>query len=66
MALTDRLVQRVLDSDIELDRDSAMGELRQLMAVEAPLAPHTVADSVVDGPGWPWPNRIIAARAGRL
>jgi pilus assembly protein CpaF len=48
VAVADRLVKRVLDSEVELTRDAASRELHRLLATEPPLSSNAVVDSVVD------------------
>ena len=50
MAVTDRLLRRVLESDVDLTREAASAEVLSIRAVESPLSPPSVVDSVVDGP----------------
>ena len=52
MAVTDRLLRRVLESDVDLTREAASAEVLSIRAVESPLSPPSVVDSVVDGPWW--------------
>ena len=48
MAVTDRLLRRVLDSGVELTREAASAEVRRMLAIESPLSDVAVVDSVVD------------------
>ena len=48
MALTDRLIRSVIESDVEITRESAMAELRRVMPLVSPLSPSSVAESIVD------------------
>ena len=48
MAVTDRLLRRVLESDVDLTREAASAEVLSILAVESPLSPPSVIDSVVD------------------
>ena len=48
MALTDRLLRQVLDSDVALSRPAAAAELRRLLPIESPLSDVRVVDDVVD------------------
>ena len=48
MALTDRLIRSVIESDVEITRESAMAELRRVMPLVSPLSPASVAESIVD------------------
>lgn len=48
MGVTDRLVERLLASDVPLERGVLESALRTLLPHEAPLAPPTIAGDVVD------------------
>ncbi len=48
MAVTDRLVEALLDSGAPMDRDSLQPVAQRLLRREAPLAPASVADDAVD------------------
>ena len=48
MAVVERVLRRVLESDVELSRDQAEAEVRRIMSVESPLASPRIVDVVVD------------------
>lgn len=48
MGVTDRLLRRVLESDVELTREKARAETRRILAEESPLAPPGIIETVVD------------------
>jgi len=48
MAVVERVLRRVLESDVELSRDQAEAEVRRIMSVESPLASPGIVDVVVD------------------
>ena len=48
MAVVERVLRRVLESDVELNRDQAEAEVRRIMSVESPLAAPGIVDVVVD------------------
>lgn len=48
MALTDRLARRVIDSDVDLTGPSLLEEVERVVDTEAPLAPPTTPQDVVD------------------
>lgn len=48
MAVVDRVLRRVLESDIELSRAGAEAEVRRILSVESPLASPRIVDVVVD------------------
>jgi len=48
MAVVDRVLRRVLESDVELSRDGAEAEVRRILSIESPLAPPKLVDVVVD------------------
>ncbi|MXZ06443.1 MAG: CpaF family protein [Acidimicrobiia bacterium] len=48
MAVVERVLRRVLESDVELSRDQAEAEVRRILSVESPLASPGIVDVVVD------------------
>lgn len=48
MGVADRLLRRVLESDVELTREKARAETRRILAEESPLAPPGIVETVVD------------------
>ena len=48
MAVVDRVLRRVLESDIELSREGAEAEVRRILSIESPLASPRIVDVVVD------------------
>ena len=48
MAVVDRVLRRVLESDIELSREGAEAEVRRILSVESPLASPHMVEVVVD------------------
>lgn len=48
MAVVERVLRRVLESDVELSRDQAEAEVRRILSVESPLASPGIVDMVVD------------------
>lgn len=48
MAIVDRVLRRVLESDVELSREGAEAEVRRILSIESPLAPPKIVDVVVD------------------
>ncbi len=48
MAVTDRLLHRLLDSDVELTREAASRAVGRMLATESPLSSPEVVDAVVD------------------
>ena len=48
MAVVDRVLRRVLESDVELSREGAEAEVRRILSIESPLAPPKIVDVVVD------------------
>ena len=48
MAVVDRVLRRVLESDIELSREGAEAEVRRIMSFESPLASPQTVDAVMD------------------
>ncbi len=48
MAVVERVLRRVLESDVELSRDQAEAEVRRILSVESPLAAPGIVDVVVD------------------
>jgi pilus assembly protein CpaF len=49
MALTDRLIDALVDSAVPLEREELRRAARRLVAVEAPLAGEALVEQVVDG-----------------
>ncbi len=48
VAVVDRVLRRVLESDIELSRDRAEAEVRRILSFESPLASPQIVDVVMD------------------
>ena len=48
VAVVDRVLRRVLESDVELSREGAEAEVRRILSVESPLASPRIVDVVVD------------------
>ena len=48
MAIVDRVLRQVLESDVELSREEAEVEVRRILSVESPLAPPKLVEIVVD------------------
>ncbi len=49
MALTDRLMGALIDSDVPLDREHLRSAVKRLAATEAPLAGQVLFEEVIDG-----------------
>ncbi len=48
MAVVDRVLRRVLESDIELSRESAEAEVRRILSIASPLSSPKIVDMVMD------------------
>ncbi len=48
MAVVDRVLKRVLESDVELSREQAEAEVRRILSVESPLSSPNMVEVVVD------------------
>ena len=48
VGVADRLLRRVLESDVELTRENARAEAERILTTESPLAPPGIIETVVD------------------